>query len=566
MSVDLGGGASIQLKKIPAGEFVMGDVDGYGNEYPTAAARIEKPFWIGATEVSLAQYQQFDPNHRNGYYDMHYKDQVKPGYLMDSPDFPVIRVSWDQAMAFCQWLSTRTGKKVLLPTEAQWEWACRAGSGTPMFYGGLDSDFSTFANLADASLSKLAVSGVDPQPIKNPDKFWDFVPKEARFNDGTVHLAPVGQYQPNAWGLHNMIGNVAEWTLDDYRPYPYQPQTACAGIGAGMRKAVRGGSWADRPKESRASARWDYPQWQRVYNVGFRIVVPNSCRGMNCALPNAAPEPHDGMQPPVGTRSTASLICRRMGTRWNASSTMLESGGYGQEGETAHSPGPCVLLGAGSSSLPCKRQAAEPSIAGQPSGQILAAGDRRVMVLSPAGEVLWEYPTKLTHDAWMLPSGNVLFADGETVTEVTREKQVVFQYRAAEQKGGGTYACQRLPDGKTFVGENSTGRLLELDPDGKVVFALQTSPFQTGEHHNMRMARKLANGNYLVCHSGARLVKEYTPRAKWCGRSKCRARWRSPPSGLRAAARWSPAWTGWWNTTRAARASGNAARKTSEPH
>ena len=69
----------------------------------------------------------------------------------------------------------------------------------------------------------------------NPDKFWDFVPKEARFNDGTVHLAPVGQYQPNAWGLHNMIGNVAEWTLDDYRPYPYQPQTR-------LRRGRRGGA------------------------------------------------------------------------------------------------------------------------------------------------------------------------------------------------------------------------------------------------------------------------------------------------------------------------------------
>ena len=158
--------------------------------------------------------------------------------------------------------------------------------------------------------------------------------------------------------------------------------------------------------------------------------------------------------------------------------------------------------------------AAQPSIIGQPSGQILTAGDQRVMVLSPAGEVLWEYPTKLTHDVWMLPSGNVLFADGETVTEVTRGKQVVFQYRAAEQKGGGTYACQRLPDGKTFVGENSTGRLLELDPEGKVAFSLQTSPCQTGQHHNMRMARKLQNGNYLVCHSGARLVKEYTPKGE----------------------------------------------------
>ena len=155
-----------------------------------------------------------------------------------------------------------------------------------MFYGGLDSDFSAFANLADASFRKLAVAGVDPQPIDNPDKFWDFVPKEARFNDGTLHLAPVGQYQPNAWGLHNMIGNVAEWTLDDYRPYPYQPAGGVRRCGqAGCVKAVRGGSWSDRPKESRASARWDYPQWQRVYNVGFRIVVAlNSCHGMNCAF------------------------------------------------------------------------------------------------------------------------------------------------------------------------------------------------------------------------------------------------------------------------------------------
>jgi outer membrane protein assembly factor BamB len=175
---------------------------------------------------------------------------------------------------------------------------------------------------------------------------------------------------------------------------------------------------------------------------------------------------------------------------------------------------PALLAALGLAGFLANAQAADALIVGQPSGQILAAGDSRVMVLSPAGGVLWEYPTKLTHDVWMLPSGNVLFADGETVTEVTREKQVVFQYRAAEQTGGGTYACQRLADGKTFVGENSTGRLLELDQHGKVAFTLQTSPFQVGQHHNMRMARKLGNGNYLVCHSGARLVKEYTPKGE----------------------------------------------------
>jgi formylglycine-generating enzyme required for sulfatase activity len=135
LKLDLGQGVTIDCKHVPAGEFAMGDSAGYPNEYPVIQAKIERSFWLGATEVSLQQFQQFDPNHRNGYYDMHYKDQVKPGYLMDAPQLPVIRVSWDQAVAFCRWLSAKTGRKVTLPTEAQWEWACRAGTATPMYYG-----------------------------------------------------------------------------------------------------------------------------------------------------------------------------------------------------------------------------------------------------------------------------------------------------------------------------------------------------------------------------------------------------------------------------------------------
>lgn len=269
LKADLGNGIAITFKRIPAGEFVMGDVNGDANEFPTVAAKIAKPFWMGATEISLEQYQQFNPNHRNGYYDKHYKDQVNPGYLMDSPKLPAIRVSWNEAMAFCQWLSAKTGKKVTLPSESQWEWACRAGTGSPMYYGGLDTDFSKFANLADASLSKLAVTGIDPQPMDNPDKFWDYVPKEARFNDGVLLLADIGRYQPNAWGLQDMIGNVAEWTREDYQPHPGQTAT----VTDKASKTVRGGSWNERPKESRASSRVDYPAWQRVYNVGFRVVI-----------------------------------------------------------------------------------------------------------------------------------------------------------------------------------------------------------------------------------------------------------------------------------------------------
>ncbi len=131
-------------------------------------------------------------------------------------------------------------------------------------------------------------------------------------------------------------------------------------------------------------------------------------------------------------------------------------------------------------------------------------------MLSAQGTVLWEYPTGLTHDAWLLASGNVLFADGDTVTEVTPGKSIVWQYRPSVRKGGGAYACQRLPDGNTMVGENSTGRILEINPAGAIVAAIQTTPFTAGDHQNLRMVRKLANGHYLACHSGARRVKEYT--------------------------------------------------------
>jgi outer membrane protein assembly factor BamB len=144
--------------------------------------------------------------------------------------------------------------------------------------------------------------------------------------------------------------------------------------------------------------------------------------------------------------------------------------------------------------------------------KLLASGDHRVMILSATGAVEWEHPTKLTHDAWLLPTGNVLFADGESVTEVTRDHKVVFQYKSPVQKGGGTYACQRLANGNTVIGANSAGKILEVDPTGKIVFEMPTTPCTPGQHHNMRMARKLKNGNYLVCHSGAHIVKEYTPK------------------------------------------------------
>jgi hypothetical protein len=150
-----------------------------------------------------------------------------------------------------------------------------------------------------------------------------------------------------------------------------------------------------------------------------------------------------------------------------------------------------------------------------PEGPMLVGGDNRIVILDPSGAITWEYkPTGLVHDVWRLPNGNVLFADGGSVTEVSPDKQVVWRFRSASGKGDATYGCQRLPDGKTLVAENATGRILEVDAKGQVTFSLQCEPHQDGAHGNLRLARKLDNGHYLVCLKDARLVREYTPEGQ----------------------------------------------------
>ena len=272
MELDLGDETKVTLVSIPSGEFSMGSNDETPVEQPVTRVTIGKGFMMGATEVTLEQYRQFDPEYLNGVYDMHYKDQVKRGYYMNDMEFPVIRVSWQQAMAFCDWLSKKSGKKVSLPTEAQWEWACRAGTETPLSNGDLDTDFSKHANLADLKTKEMAVSGVNPQPIQNPRPDVDFELKDPRFNDNVLHLAKVGSFAANPWGLHDMHGNAAEWTRSQYMPYPYKDDSS-SGMKSGSRRVVRGGSWHDRPLRCTSSFRLDYPDWQRVYHTGFRIVV-----------------------------------------------------------------------------------------------------------------------------------------------------------------------------------------------------------------------------------------------------------------------------------------------------
>ena len=270
LTLDLGGNQSITLVKIPAGSFVMGSNDETNAEAPAHAAAVEKPFYMGTTEVTMGMMQQFDPTFENGVYDMHYKDQVRRGYFVNDPDFPAIRVSYDQAQAFCDWLSKKTGKKVRLPTETEWEYACRAGTATPMNYGDFNADFGKHANLADVTMKRLAVQGVDPQPIRNPNKWMDYEKKDPRFDDGVLHLAKVGSYLPNAFGLHDMHGNVAEWTSSPF--VPYQGGPGFEGADPAL-KVIRGGSWYQRQIRASSANRWGYPAWQHPYNVGFRVVV-----------------------------------------------------------------------------------------------------------------------------------------------------------------------------------------------------------------------------------------------------------------------------------------------------
>ncbi len=147
---------------------------------------------------------------------------------------------------------------------------------------------------------------------------------------------------------------------------------------------------------------------------------------------------------------------------------------------------------------------------GRPAGKVLVGGSGRVMILDPDGTVAWEHKAGLVHDAWLLANGNVLIADA-TVMEITPDHQVVFRYKAEMDKGGGVYGVQRLADGRTLIAENSTGRILEVDAKGVALFTLQLPDMKPGSHDNLRIARKLANGNYLVCEKGNRRVREYRP-------------------------------------------------------
>jgi len=269
-SIDLGEGVALELVQVPAGDFVMGDNAGEAAERPAGNVKIAKPFWIGRIEVSNEQYRKFDPAHDSGIEvgDFLQFSEQERGYPVNGLRQPVVRVSWSEAQAFCLWLGKRMGKRILLPTEAQWEWACRAGTTTPMNYGACTVDFAPCANLSDSRFRRVDTFGWNLPSGAIPP--WR--PAYTNVNDGHRVSSPVGSFRPNVWGLCDMHGNAAEWTRSAFRPYPWRDNDGRNKESGDERRVVRGGSWSDRPEYARSSRRMAYPPWRGVYNVGFRVV------------------------------------------------------------------------------------------------------------------------------------------------------------------------------------------------------------------------------------------------------------------------------------------------------
>ena len=272
-TIDLGDGQEIDMVLVPAGEFLMGSSTGELDELPVGRVSLDGPYWISVCEITNRQYNLFDPGHDSRVESKSATQYGIQGYPVNRPEQPVVRVSWNEAMAFCRWLSQQSGRPFSLPTEAQWEWVCRAGSATRLFFGGLDDDFSPFANVADAKLAEFASDVWDnSKPLKHATRYDEWFPKDTRFNDGALLSVEPGRYRPNPWGLFDMHGNVAEWTRTTYQSYPYDAGDSRDDPASAGRKVVRGGSWRDRPRRCTSSFRLSYLPYQRVYNVGFRVV------------------------------------------------------------------------------------------------------------------------------------------------------------------------------------------------------------------------------------------------------------------------------------------------------
>jgi formylglycine-generating enzyme required for sulfatase activity len=244
---------------IPAGEFLMGSdeeeidrlVEGrrelrhewFEDELPKHRVSL-RAFYMDRHEVTNRTFSRFV--NQSGY------PMPAPRYDEEKGDHPVVSVSWDEAAAYCRWAGKR------LPTEAEWEYAARAGTEAPYWWGEGAPERTT-ANLADETLQDAY-----PGRLVMPG-----------YRDGYIIDAPVGSFMSNPWGLYDMLGNVWEWTDDwfDSRYYQASPTSNPQGPLKGVKKVLRGGSWAAAPSDARCATRVGCHPKGRGMDVGFRCVL-----------------------------------------------------------------------------------------------------------------------------------------------------------------------------------------------------------------------------------------------------------------------------------------------------
>lgn len=222
------------MVKLPADEFIMGENDGdkFANdtERPAHGVKCFQNFAIGKFPVTVGEFRQFRRGHA----------------VDEADDLPVVRVNWHDAIGFCAWLTEKTNRVYRLPGEAEWEFACRAGSRTPFACG----DEIT---IADAN----------------------FLYDECGMRIGIGRRTQVGNYRPNKFGLHDLHGNVNEWVADSWHPnYFNAPADGDVWIESGNnRRVIRGGAWDYLPRLLRSSWRDWRDANHRADNLGFRVAT-----------------------------------------------------------------------------------------------------------------------------------------------------------------------------------------------------------------------------------------------------------------------------------------------------
>ncbi len=257
LTLTLASGVTMKLVRIPLGKFIMGspatEKNRDGDEAPRREVTISGPFYMGVTEVTRGQFSAFvsDSGHKT--------DAEKEGWccvwdgekwsrrrgacwrspgFVQTDDHPVVCVSYNDAVAFCQWLSRKAGKRVELPTEAQWEYACRAGTKTAYQWGNDPGDGKGWCNGPD-------------QTAKHEFSGW------AAFSwpDGYVYTSPVSRFRANGWGLYDMHGNVWEWCRDWHASYAGAKTVDPSGPATGRHRVIRGGGWSAKPWHCRSATR-----------------------------------------------------------------------------------------------------------------------------------------------------------------------------------------------------------------------------------------------------------------------------------------------------------------------